>query len=328
MGLLDIFGGGNDTQTTTQEPWAELQPYLTGQTGAEGELLTDDSGQYIIGPDGQYLRSGATQDISGILPEALSLYEQGPSEFYSGQTYAGFDPLQEQSQQMGVDYAQSGLGGILDPTMSSFQNAVSGGLMSPDSNPYMQQTIQSMADQVKENMALSGISQNEDAAQAAGQYGSARHGLADYLTRKNANEVIARNTNDMLMGGYNTGLNAMMGSMQMAPQMAELGMAPSNLMNRIGGERQAMDQMGITEDVNRFNYNQDAPWQNLSRYSSALQGNYMGSGGQTTSPVTGSSPAAGILGGATAGAGLMQALGSTNPWIAGGGAVLGLLGSR
>lgn len=294
MGLLDIFGGGNDTQTTTQAPWAPLQPYLTG----------------------------------GIFPEAQRLFEQGPSEYYPGQTYAGFDPLQEQSQQMGVDYAQSGLGGILDPTMSSFQNAVSGGLMSPDSNPYMQQSIQSMADKVKENMALSGISQNEDSAQSAGQYGSSRHGLADYLTRKNANEVIARNTNDMLMGGYNTGLNAMMNSMQMAPQMGQLGMAPSNLLNRIGGERQGMNQMGITEDVNRFNFQQNAPWENLGRYAGALQGNYLGSGAETTSPVTGGSPLSGLLGGATAGAGVMEAMGSTNPWIAGGGALLGLLGSR
>lgn len=314
--------GGGGTQTTTQEPWAELQPYLTGQAaqGArEGYYDYDDN--WVPATEAQ----GA---ISGILPEALRMYESGPSEFYPSQTYADFDPLQQQSQQMGVDYAQSGLGGILDPTMSSFKNAVSGGLMSPDSNPYMQQSITSMADQVKENMALSGISQGEDAAQSAGQYGSSRHGLADYLTRNKANEIIGRNTTDMLMGGYNTGLNAMMNSMQMAPQMGELGMAPSNLMNRIGSERQGMVQQGINENVNRHNFEQNAPWENLGRYSGLLQGNYMGSGGQTTSPVTGGSPLTGALGGATAGAGLMQAMGSTNPWIAGGGAILGLLGSR
>lgn len=296
MGLLDIFGGGNDTQTTTQTPWEPLQPYLSGE--------------------------------GGIFSEAQRLYQQGPQTYYPGQTYAGFDPLQQQSQELGIDYAQSGLGGILDPTMSSFRNVVSGGLMSPDSNPYLQANIQSMADQVKENMALSGISQNEDAAQTTGQYGSSRHGLADYLTRKSANETIARNTSDMLMGGYNTGLNAMMQGMGMAPQMGNLGMAPSNLLNTIGRERQGMTQQGITEDVNRFNFNQMAPWQNLQNYASSLQGNYMGSGGATTSPVTGSNPFGGILGGLGAGAGVMQALGSTNPWILGGGAALGLLGSR
>lgn len=288
---------GNDTQTTTQTPWAPLQPYLSEQ--------------------------------GGIYPEAQRLYQQNPSQYYSGQTYAGFDPLQQQSQQMGIDYAQSGLGGILDPTMASYKNVVSGGLMAPESNPYMSQNIDYMADKVNENMALSGISQNEDAAQSTGQYGSSRHGLADYLTRKDANEVIARNTNDMLMGGYNSGLNAMMSGMSMAPQMGELGMAPSNLMNTIGGERQGMSQQGITEDVNRYNYNQQAPWDDLSRYSGALQGNYMGSGGTTTQPVTGSNPLGGMLGGAASGA----AIGSAFPVIGTGigalaGGAIGLLGSR
>lgn len=297
MGLFDsLFGGGNKTQTTTQTPWAPLQPYLSGE--------------------------------GGIFSEAQRLYQQGPQQYYPGQTYAGFDPLQQQSQQLGIDYATSGLGGLLDPTMASLQNVVSGGLMSPDSNPYLAQNIQNMADVVRENMALSGISQNEDVAQTTGQYGSSRHGLADYLTRKSANEAIARNTADMLMGGYNTGLNAMMQGIGLTPQISQLGMAPSNLLSTIGGERQGMTQQGITEDVNRFNFNQMAPWQNLQNYAGSLQGNYMGSGGTTTSPVTGSNPFGGILGGLGAGAGVMQALGSTNPmWLAGGG-LLGLLGSR
>lgn len=292
--ISDLFGGGNDTQTTTQTPWAPLQPYLTGDGGHPG-----------------------------IFSEAANLYQNQPA-YYPGQTYAGFDPLQQQSQQMGINYAQSGLGGMLDPTMSSFKNVVSGGLMSPESNPYLQQNINNMASSVRENMALSGIPANETAAQMSGQYGSTRHGLADYLTRKNANEIIARNTSDMLMGGYNSGLNAMMGGLGMAPQMGELGMAPSNLMNTIGRERQGMAQQGITQDVNRFY----APWENLSRYSSALQGNYMGSGGSTTSPVTGGSPLLGALGGAGTGAGIASALGvAAGPWALGG-AALGLLGNR
>lgn len=283
---------GSDTQTTTQTPWSGLQPYLTG-TG-------------------------------GLFPEAQRLYEQGPSQFFPGQTYAGFDPLQQQSQQMGVDYATSGLGGLLAPTMQSFQNVVSGGLMSPESNPYLQQNIQNMASQVRENLALSGIPQNAAGAQAAGQYGSSRHGLADYLTRKNANEIIARNTNDMLMGGYNTGLNAMMQGFGQAPQMANLGMAPSNLLNQIGAERQGLAQRGIDEAMQRYMYNQESPWQNLQRYQGILGGGYMGSGGSTTSPVTGGSPLMSALGGAGTGAGIASALGvAAGPWALGG-ALLGL----
>lgn len=294
MGFLsDLFGGGGgDTQTTTTQPWAGLQPYLNG--------------------------------ADGIMPAAQQLYQGGPQQYYGGNTFAGFDPLQDQSQKMGINYAQSGLNGMLDPTMASYKNVVSGGLMSPDSNPYMQQNINAMASSVKDNMALSGISGNEDAAQFSGQYGSARHGLADYLTRKNANEVIGRNTNEMLMGGYNSGLNAMMGGLSMAPQMGELGMAPSNLMNTIGRERQGMAQSGITDNFNRYMFNQQSPWQNLQNYAGVLGGNFMGSGGSTTSPVTGGSPLGSALGGGLSG----FAASGGNPWGAGIGALGGLLSNR
>ena len=87
---------GNDTSTTTQEPWAELQPYLLGQDAVaptEGYWQTtgnfgddDYSRRWIPGTPGQ-------EAISGLLPEAQRLYEQGASQFYPGQTYVNFDPI-------------------------------------------------------------------------------------------------------------------------------------------------------------------------------------------------------------------------------------------
>jgi hypothetical protein len=294
MGFLSnlLGGGGNETQTTITSPWSGLQPYLSGTGGQPG-----------------------------LFQGAANQFRAGPQSYYPNQTYAGFDPLQSQSQQMGIDYANSGLNGMLPATMGSYQNVVSGGLMSPDSNPYMQANISSMADQVKQNMA-GGYNANADAAQNAGQFGSSRHAITDYLTNRNANEVIGRNTNEMLMGGYNSGLNAMMQAQGNAGQMAQLGMAPSNLLSTIGGERQGMAQNAITDQFNAYNFNQQAPWQNLQNYAGILGGNYMGSGGNSTVPVTGNNPLMGALGGAATGASFGGPLG------AGIGGAIGFLANR
>ena len=300
MGFLsDLFGGGgNETQTTTTNtsPWSGLQPYLTGTSGQPG-----------------------------LFQGAANQFNAGPQSYFPGQTYAGFDPMQQQSQQMGIDYANSGLNGMLPATMGSYNNVVSGGLMNPDSNPYMRANITSMADQVKQNMA-GGYNANADAAQNAGQFGSSRHAITDSLTNRSINDIIGRNTNEMLMGGYNSGLNAMMGGLGMSGQMAQLGMAPSNLLSTIGGERQGMAQNGINDQFNAYNFNQQAPWQNLQNYAGILGGGFMGSGGSGTStvPVTGGNPLLGALGGAASG---MAASGG-NPLGAAIGGGIGFLSNR
>lgn len=327
-------GGG--TTETTNEPWAELQPYLIGDGPNEAGYYVGDR---LVSTDPNYQPSGgrlsraakwrdASEGTTGLFPQAQAIYDQGPHTFFPGQTYAGFDPLQTQSQNLAIDYANSGLNGLLPATMDSYKNVVSGGLMSPDSNPYLRDNISTMADIVKENAMTGAWSANDDRAVSTGNIGSSKYFQNQQGIMKDVNEVIARNTNDMLTKNYNTGLNAMMSGFGMAPQMGNFGMSGSNLLNTIGKERQAMEQMGINEAKARHDFEYEAPWLHLNNYMSPLTGNYMGAGGTTTQPVTGSNPIAGALGGLTAGAGLMQAMGSTNPWIAGSGAVLGLLGSR
>jgi len=273
MGLLgSILGGGGDTQETTTAPWKELQPYLTGD--------------------------------NGVFESAQGLYDQGPNTFYEGQTYAGFDPLQTQAQEGNLNYAQSGLNGMMNPTIDSYKNAVSGGLMRADSNPYLADNIKFMSDQVKENAMTGAWSANNDAAVMSGNMGSSKAQQGRERIMGDVNDTIARNANNMSMQGYNTGLNAMMNGMQMAPQMANYGMTPNNIMNSVGADRQSMNQLGINEDMARHDYDYNSGWDHLNNFNTSLQGNYMGSGNTSTAPVTESNPLGGILGLASTGMGI------------------------
>jgi len=118
-----MSGGGGSTTTQTNDPWSGIQPYLTGQ-----EAIAPTEGRTIIGPDGNEMYIPGTQGqeaITGLYPMAQQLLNQGPQSFYGGQTYAGFNPLQLQSQQGMLNYSNN-LSGAISPVMNA-QNQLLGG---------------------------------------------------------------------------------------------------------------------------------------------------------------------------------------------------------
>jgi len=121
-------------------------------------------------------------------------------------------------------------------------------------------------------------------------------------------------------------------AMLFAPQMMQQDYNDFQTLANVGAQREALSQAQLAEDVNRFNYNQLAPRQNLSEYMNLIQGNYGGT--QTSTSPLYRNQGAGFLGGAMSGAGLANSLGATmggaglmGPMGLAGGAILGgLLG--
>ena len=112
-----MSGGGSGGGTTTvqkADPWEGQQPYLTG----------DDA-------------------RTGIFPEAERLYNQGPMQFYPGQTYAGFSP---ESQLALAGQTQRAMQGspLTDAAQSELQRTLSGEYLNASTNPY----LMPLADQV------------------------------------------------------------------------------------------------------------------------------------------------------------------------------------
>lgn len=90
--------------------------------------------------------------------------------------------------------------------------------------------------------------------------------------------------------------------------------------DRLMGVGSMIEGMGddvLRDQMSRWNYNQQAPWDNLQRYMGMVQGDY---GQTTTQPGQESNPMMGALGGAAAG---FQVGG---PWGAAIGGLMGLLG--
>lgn len=90
----------------------------------------------------------------------------------------------------------------------------------------------------------------------------------------------------------------------------------------VGAERDALNQANINSQIDRYNYEQNAEYNNLLNYLGAIQGNYGGSS-TTTGTQPGGNKFIGGLGGAATGASIGSFFGPVGTAVGGG---LGLLG--
>lgn len=120
---------------------------------------------------------------------------------------------------------------------------------------------------------------------------------------------------------------------QAAPSIYGQQFLPSQTLGQVGSQQEAISNQALQDQIARFNFGQQLPYQQLQGYLSSVYGSPMGRFGETTqqTPVY-QNRAAGGLGGALAGGIGGYALGQAFPQIgagygaAGGAALGGLLG--
>jgi len=88
----------------------------------------------------------------------------------------------------------------------------------------------------------------------------------------------------------------------------------------VGAEREGLQEAALADAMQRYQYQQQLPYEKLRAYQAATGGSY-GQTGETIQPLR-RNLASGVLGGAATGAGiydLIGASGSANPYMALGG---------
>lgn len=247
------------------------------------------------------------------LDEARGVYDTGAPGVFPGQTLAGVDPYQD----MALDWTgQRAMAGnpITSMAQGHVYDTLNGDFLGAG-NPYFSAMSDNIANEVTKgvNSTFGG----------AGRWGSGAHAnaLSSSLSDKIGNLAFENFVNER---------QNMLGAASAAPALAQSDYYDIAQLGQVGDARRGLEQGFIDDDVSRYNAEQNQPWDALGRYNSLIQGNY---GGTTTAtqPRQGGSMATGLLGGGLGGAGIASALGMSTPWgaaLAGGGALLGLLGSR
>lgn len=285
-----------------------------------------------------------------LINQGGALYNQGPAQYYPGNTVVPFSAPTQQGLGYLQNYAQQG---VPNMGMSNFATtrALSG------FNPAMGNAAQMAGEDVAQNPYLRGLFDqgagmvqdriNTQFAQA-GRYGptNAAHtgaltrGLGDLYSQIYAPAYESAQNRRLqatgLMGDiWSQGNQDAARAQAMMPSMYSLGMMPGQSMMDIGSIYEGQAQSYLDADRQRWDYNQNAPWANLERYAGIVNGLPDFSGTSTTSPAQRTNRLMSGLGGAAAGAGLassmgwLGAAGMTNPlgWLAlGGGTLAGLFG--
>jgi hypothetical protein len=296
-----MSGGGSSPApapqktTTTAEPWADQKPFL-----------------------------------KTIFKEAEKQYNEAGPEFFPGQTFVPLDPLQDQAQNQLLSFAQNGAQQQAD-NVAAAQNFSLGAVIDPASNPALQAHAQGAISPIYEALTQQALPAVRNEAVTAGGYGGSRQGIAEALAITNANRIASDTTASIYNDAYKSGLEQMGRALALAPQTLQVGTYPSTLTESVGGQRRALDQASLDEQIQRFNYEQAIEGAKLAQFSNLVQGNY---GGTTTGQIAGLPGAqknlgASIIGGGLAGLGagpaLSSMLGITGPWGYGLGAGLGIL---
>jgi hypothetical protein len=296
------------TQTSSIDP--ALLPYLTqGLERAQSLFLTGQQptffpGQTYVSPSAATTESLAQQEA--LARQASPVLQQGQQAFQTA--------LNQQAQ----------------TASGAFLNA----------NPYQAQMMQAATRPLEQQFSQSVLPGISSLYSKSGRLGSGSMERA----LGTATEGFGRAIGDITSNIAGTQYQAERGLQQQA-QLAQAALAqaapsiyaqqflPSQTLAQIGAQREAIAGQPLAEEMARFSFGQQLPYQQLQGYLSSVYGSPMGGyGTQTTqTPMTtnrATGALAGALGGGLAGYGLNQAFNFGSPYLSAGvgAGIGGLLG--
>jgi len=272
------MGGNTRTQTTTQELDPAIRPYV----------------QYG-------------------LSEAQRLYSTQTPSYYPGQTFVG--PSAQTQQALTAAQQRAVMGSPLLPAaQQQAYNTIQGGYLT--GNPFFQGAFQPAA-QAAQQTYFDAIQQAQSNASRAGRLGSgAAMGLQERAGGQFA-QSLANTAGQLAFQNYEAERARQQAMLGAAPALAAADYGDIERLMQAGQAAEGYQQAALQGDINRFNFMQGLPQNQLNQYLAAVYGSPRGMV-QTTPVYT--NRASGALGGALAGGSMFGAPGAAI------GGLLGLLG--
>ena len=242
--------------------------FYKGGGGGGGTSTTSNQLDPTVAP---YVKYG--------LEEAQNLYQTTSPEYYSGQTYVS--PSTQTTQALNLAEQRALTGNPLLQGAQAQQGATVGGQFLSAGNPYFSQAMQGAAQGATQNY-MDAITRAQSDASRAGRYGSnvsadiqnrAANTLANTLANKYG-EFAAQNYANERALQQQSALNA--------PTMAAADYQDIQQLMNVGKTQEDYAKTALQADIDRFNFEQNKPYQKLSAYLGAAYGAPMGQVSTTT----------------------------------------------
>jgi len=263
--------GGDTTQTTTAEPPAWHTPYIQ-------DVLNQSQGQF----------------------------QAGGAQYFPDSTVAGFNPIQYLGFGQSLNAADA-----MNPQLGNMNNALAFQLTqaaNPLTNPFFHGTAQAMIRPASQTLTREVLPQIDQGSVVSGNYGGSRQGLAQANAINDWQQNVLDTLNQFGTNAYDIGLRTQTGAMALAPGLIQANLMPSQVYGDVGDRFQTQEQLGINADIDRWNYWQNLPQQNLQNYANFVFGSPSGTYGSSIMEAPQSSPLLSMIGGGLAGGSLGAAI--------------------
>ena len=296
------------TQTSSVDP--ALLPYLTqGLQRAQSLFLTGQQPEFF--PGQTYVSPSAATTESIAQQEAIARQQS---------------PVLQQAQQA----YQASLGQVGQTAAGGFLNA----------NPYQQAMMEAATRPLTQQFSQAVLPGISSLYSRSGRLGSGAMeralGTATEAYGRSLGDITANIAGTQYQQERGLQQQAQLAQSQLAgyaPQFYSQQFLPSQTLAQVGAQQEAIAAQPLQEQLARYQFGQQLPYQQLQGYLSSVYGTPLGSyGTQTTNAPTYQNRGAGVLGGGIAGGLGGYALGQAFPSIGagygalGGAALGGLLG--
>jgi hypothetical protein len=212
------------------------------------------------------------------LNEAKGLYQTDTPQYYGGQTYINPSAQTQAALQSAQNRALAG-NPLLPAAQQQQQDVISGAYL--QNNPYFDQALAGAAQGATQTYN-DAIRQAQGGASMAGRYGS---GVSADIQNRAANTLsntLANKYGELAYQNYGAERARQEAAAMGAPALANADYADIQQLLNVGKTTEDYQKTALQADIDRFNFEQNKPYQKLSAYLGAAYGAPTGTVSTTT----------------------------------------------
>ena len=212
------------------------------------------------------------------LNEAKGLYQTDTPQYYGGQTYVSPSAQTTTALEAAQNRALAG-NPLVPAAQQQQQDVISGAYL--QNNPYFNQALAGAAQGATTNY-MDAIKAAQSGASSYGRYGS---GVSADIQNRAANtlsQTLANKYGELAYSNYAGERGMQNQAAQNAPALANADYADIQQLMNVGKTQEDYQKTALQADIDRFNFEQNKPYQKLSAYLGAAYGAPTGSVSTTT----------------------------------------------